>query len=299
MILVVHALPQYRVKRLGLGFFGLFTWTKKRSEVRQESECGAAWEVSSWTPAAYEAHHEVRDDLWVQIMTDDDPYFWHRQEQTAVWRMPLGTRPAWVRSRDGLFVHVETGRVLSSLSTARRVERTWIKGCDKAGAAPGGQDSLHGAVRVWGQCKKTALEFVKFGALECRCLGLLGAWWPLLTDPREQGDGPCTCWAGDWGQHVSSFDSVLETARRAPTVLSRHAQLKRSETAKQQQHNNNNSNPIWRGSALTGEEPPRHSGELNHALSQVGGPTQTATLLHVVKTPHLHGGTDYGENIDS
>ena len=66
-------------------------------------------EVSSWTPAATEAHHVVRDDLWVQIMTDDDPYFWHRQEQTAVWRMPRGTRPAWVRSRDGLFVHVETG----------------------------------------------------------------------------------------------------------------------------------------------------------------------------------------------
>ena len=83
---MVHALPQYRVKRLGLGFFGLF-------QVRWESECGAAWEVSSWTPAAYEAHHVVRDDLWVQIMTDDDPYFWHRQEQTAVWRMPPGTRP--------------------------------------------------------------------------------------------------------------------------------------------------------------------------------------------------------------
>ena len=36
LILVVHALPQYRVKRLGLGFFGLFP-------VRRESECGAAW----------------------------------------------------------------------------------------------------------------------------------------------------------------------------------------------------------------------------------------------------------------
>ena len=37
-----------------------------------------------------------------------------------------------------------------------------------------------------------------------------------------------------------------------------------------------NSNPNWRGSVSTGEEPPRHSWELmNHALSQVGGPTQT------------------------
>ena len=36
---------------------------------------------------------------------------------------------------------------------------------------------------------------------------------------------------------------------------------------------NNNNNTIWRGSVLTGEELPRHSGELNHALSQEGGPT--------------------------
>ena len=37
---------------------------------------------------------------------------------------------------------------------------------------------------------------------------------------------------------------------------------------------NNNDDPIWRGSALTGEEPPPNSGVLNHALSQAGGPTQ-------------------------
>ena len=54
--------------------------------------------------------------LWVQIMTDDEPYFWHRQEQTAVRRMRPGTHPAWVRSRDGLFFHVESGQVLPSLS---------------------------------------------------------------------------------------------------------------------------------------------------------------------------------------
>ena len=39
-------------------------------------------------------------------------------------------------------------------------------------------------------------------------------------------------------------------------------------------HNNNN-NTIWRGSVLTGEEPPPHSGELKHALLQAGGPTQS------------------------
>ena len=37
----------------------------------------------------------------------------------------------------------------------------------------------------------------------------------------------------------------------------------------------NNNNTIWRGSVLTGEEPPPHSGELKHALSQAGGLTQS------------------------
>ena len=40
-------------------------------------------------------------------------------------------------------------------------------------------------------------------------------------------------------------------------------------------NNNNNNNTIWGGSVLTGEEPPPHSGELKHALSQEGGPTQS------------------------
>ena len=37
----------------------------------------------------------------------------------------------------------------------------------------------------------------------------------------------------------------------------------------------NNNNTIWGGSVLTGEEPPPHSGELKHALTQAGGPTQS------------------------
>ena len=34
----------------------------------------------------------VRDDLRVQIMTDDDPYFWHRQDggQYGACRLSLG-----------------------------------------------------------------------------------------------------------------------------------------------------------------------------------------------------------------
>ena len=39
--------------------------------------------------------------------------------------------------------------------------------------------------------------------------------------------------------------------------------------------NDNNINTIWGGSVLTGEELPRHSGELKRALTQAGGPTQS------------------------
>ena len=44
------------------------------------------------------------------------PYFWHRVEQKAVWRMPPGTRPAWLRVHEGLFFHIETETVQHSLS---------------------------------------------------------------------------------------------------------------------------------------------------------------------------------------
>ena len=49
--------------------------------------------------------------------------------------------------------------------------------------------------------------------------------------------------------------------------------------------NNNKNNTIWWGSVLTGEEPPLHSGELNHALSQAGGPTQSQ-LSRLVSSGH-------------
>ena len=98
------------------GVFRTFLVDKKRPKVARQVDEKMPRDVSSSTPAACEVHHVARDDLWVQIMTDDEPYFWHREEQTAVWRMPPGTHPAWVRSRDGLFFHVESGQVLPSLS---------------------------------------------------------------------------------------------------------------------------------------------------------------------------------------
>ena len=90
------------------GFFGLFRFEKSPTSAASPSARVHA-HSASFTRSSHHDGAVPRDDLWVQIMTDDDPYFWHRQQQTAVWSMPPGTRPAWVRSRDGLFVHVETG----------------------------------------------------------------------------------------------------------------------------------------------------------------------------------------------
>ena len=55
-------------------------------------------------------------------------------------------------------------------------------------------------------------------------------------------------------------------------------------------------NTIWRGSVLTGEELLPHSGELNHALSQEGGPTQSQ-LSRPMSSGHRS--TDFGRNIHS
>ena len=51
--------------------------------------------------------------------------------------------------------------------------------------------------------------------------------------------------------------------------------------------NNNNKNTIWRGSVLSGEEPPPHSGELKHALTQAGGPTQSQLSRPVSSGHHI------------
>ena len=63
-------------------------------------------------------------------------------------------------------------------------------------------------------------------------------------------------------------------------------------------NNNNNNNTIWRGSVVTGEEPPPHSGELKHALPQAGGPNPIpAVQPYVVRTPHLHGAPTTEETV--
>ena len=58
-----------------------------------------------------------------------------------------------------------------------------------------------------------------------------------------------------------------------------------SKPASKNNHNNNNT--IWGGSVFTGEEPPPHSGELNHALFQAGGPTQSQLSRPMSSRHHI------------
>ena len=64
------------------------------------------------------------------------------------------------------------------------------------------------------------------------------------------------------------------------------------------QHTTNNNKTIWRGSVLTGEEPPPHSGELKHALppKQVAQPNPSCPAPCGRDTTSPRS-TDYGGNI--
>ena len=80
------------------------------------------------------------------------------------------------------------------------------------------------------------------------------------------------CWAA--GCKLACITLVLWTYTHSKSLQ----QQQQQPTTNNQQpttNNNNNNNTIWGGSVLTGEEPPPHSGELTHALSQAGGPTQS------------------------
>ena len=74
---------------------------------------------SSSSPAAHHDAAVVRDDFWVQIMSDERSFFWNRQERQAHWEMPPGIRPGWVMTPDDFFVHTNTRKVLKSLSGIR------------------------------------------------------------------------------------------------------------------------------------------------------------------------------------
>ena len=62
---------------------------------------------------------------------------------------------------------------------------------------------------------------------------------------------------------------------------------KNTNTSNNSQKHNNNNNTIWGGSVLTSEEPPVHSGELKHALSQAGGPTQSQLSRFMSSRHHI------------
>ena len=78
---------------------------------------GVVADSSSSTPAAHHDGAVPRDDLRVHILTEGDrPFFWHRQDRTSHWVMPPGTRQGWVRTLDGLLVHIETKNLLRSIA---------------------------------------------------------------------------------------------------------------------------------------------------------------------------------------
>ena len=83
-----------------------------------------------------------------------------------------------------------------------------------------------------------------------------------------------------------------------PSVKQQQQPNNQTNQTTTQPQNNNNKNTIWGGSVLTGEEPPPHSGELNHALSPVGGWPNPIPAIppYVVRTPHLHGAPITEEN---
>ena len=79
----------------------------------------------------------------------------------------------------------------------------------------------------------------------------------------------------------------------------RSALLTRIVLLNNEPFDNSNNNPIWGGSEVTVEELPHHSGELSHALSVIGGPTQSQLsrlCRHDTTSPWS---TDYGGNICS
>ena len=82
---------------------------------------------------------------------------------------------------------------------------------------------------------------------------------------------------------ISGWRVQLSTGTQAwePTISIPGADWSSMKFCRSGRHNeeggrhSNNNNTIWGGSVLTGEEPPPHSGELKHALTQAGGPTQS------------------------
>ena len=100
---------------LGQRVFRTFPRSKKSAEVSGQSSARVHAHSSSSELSAHQM--PARDDLWVQINIDDDrTYYWNRQERTSHWDMPLGIRSGCVRMNDGLFVHIDTRNVLTSIA---------------------------------------------------------------------------------------------------------------------------------------------------------------------------------------
>ena len=71
------------------------------------------------------------------------------------------------------------------------------------------------------------------------------------------------------------IESSEQQQQQHTTHNTQHTTHITQHTTHNTQHTTHNNDTIWGGSVSTGEEPPLHSGELKHALSQAGGLTQS------------------------
>ena len=92
---------------------------------------------------------------------------------------------------------------------------------------------------------------------------------------------------GRWCRSRREFYSQVTRHRVLPISTRMTWTYTHLESRQNNNNNNNNNNTIWGGSVLTGEEPPPHSGELKHALTQAGGPTQTQLSRPMSSRHHI------------
>ena len=102
--------------------FLTFLRPKKSAKVAAHSSAELGAHSSSPTlsshqmaPAAPLEDSPTRDDIQVMVTSEEQAYHWNRLTRTSHCQMPPGRRPGWMRSIDGLSVHLETQEVVQEL----------------------------------------------------------------------------------------------------------------------------------------------------------------------------------------
>ena len=98
--------------RILLGVFRTFPRGEKSARAAASPSAELPREVSSWTPAAYEA--PSGSDVWVELYDDvkSKTYYWNRRTRLSSWLPPEGIKVVWVGMRDAeggvYYWHMET-----------------------------------------------------------------------------------------------------------------------------------------------------------------------------------------------